>query len=124
MFSIAELALTPALHARGMLHDPQVYPDPERFSPERFEGSNKTRVDDVDPSDLVFGFGRRSVCAYFILTSMAHKCIRQCPGQQLAEITIWLMAAYVVATMDITPAKDVDGRDVVPPADFHSGFVV
>lgn len=52
---------THSVHRRGMLHDPQVYPEPGKFSPERFEGLDKARADETDPRHLVFGFGRRSV---------------------------------------------------------------
>lgn len=43
-----------------MLRDPDVYPNPEVFNPERFmttvdEASMKKR----DPRNYVFGFGRR-----------------------------------------------------------------
>ena len=45
-----------------MLHDPDVYVDPMRFSPERFlnvEGELDPSVQ--DPGIICFGFGRRSV---------------------------------------------------------------
>ena len=44
-----------------MLHDPRVYVDPDKFTPDRFlvtEG----HVPEMDPSEVgVFGFGRRCV---------------------------------------------------------------
>lgn len=40
---------------RALLHDPDVYPDPESFYPERFEQENVP-----DPIDYAaFGYGRR-----------------------------------------------------------------
>ncbi|KAI0687448.1 cytochrome P450 [Cytidiella melzeri] len=89
-----------------MLHNPKMYPDPDRFWPERYEGLDKSQLDSTDPRNIVFGFGRR-----------------RCPGEQLTETNWYLMASYVIATMDVSRAKDDDGREIVPPGDFHSGFV-
>ena len=41
----------------NMVHDPKVYHDPENFKPERLLGSPKAV--ELNPEDIVFGFGRR-----------------------------------------------------------------
>ncbi|PSR71810.1 hypothetical protein PHLCEN_2v12311 [Hermanssonia centrifuga] len=41
-----------------MLHDPEVYPDPMEFKPERFMAS-PGREPELDPHSVAFGFGRR-----------------------------------------------------------------
>lgn len=49
---------------RSMLHDPQVYPRPELFLPERFldaNGQMKKLDKSEDPGWVAFGFGRRCV---------------------------------------------------------------
>ncbi len=42
-----------------MLRDPQDYPDPERFNPDRFMKDDALNPDVRDPSIVAFGFGRR-----------------------------------------------------------------
>lgn len=49
------------VHDRSCLHDPAVYPDPFEFQPERFMRNGKYVAEARDPSDFVFGFGRRYV---------------------------------------------------------------
>ena len=49
-------------HHRAMLRDPALYPDPEAFRPERFEGVQFEGDAALrDPANLIFGFGRRCV---------------------------------------------------------------
>lgn len=43
-----------------MLQDPTAFPEPEKFKPERFIGSEGTIDASVrDPRTIAFGFGRR-----------------------------------------------------------------
>jgi cytochrome P450 len=71
----------------AMCHDPAVYPSPSTFDPERFLGSSPQ----PDPRELVFGFGRR-----------------RCPGMHLAEASIFVQMATLLATVDMSSkATDV-----------------
>ena len=45
-------------NSRFMTHDPKVYPEPSKFSPERFLGPQPQQ----DPRNISFGFGRRYDC--------------------------------------------------------------
>lgn len=41
------------------MHDPEAYPNPEVFRPERFIRDGKLDASTRDPYQFVFGFGRR-----------------------------------------------------------------
>ena len=43
------------------MHDPEVFPEPHVFRPERFIRGGKLDVGERDPAAFVFGFGRRHV---------------------------------------------------------------
>ena len=47
-----------SLCSRGMLHDPELYPEPDAFKPERYIPTNGRAIES-DPRDIAFGFGRR-----------------------------------------------------------------
>lgn len=47
-----------------MLHDPEDYPEPERFNPDRFIKNGKIDAEVRDPRTLAFGFGRRLVVLF------------------------------------------------------------
>jgi cytochrome P450 len=85
-----------------MTQNPDVYPDPHLFLPERFMGSEVA----PDPRDFVFGYGRRA-----------------CPGKLFIETSIWLAIASMTATLRISKAVDVNGKEISPPCEFTSGFV-
>ena len=43
-----------------MMQDPDVFPNPKVFRPERFLGAEKAEGVAANPSQIAFGFGRRS----------------------------------------------------------------
>ena len=110
-----------------MTQDPAVYPEPAHFDPDRYLRMSAEEAEHTDPRDVIFGFGRRLVlspqhnhqCTHAVTTTVYSVC----PGQFFADATLWLAAANVIATMDLSFAKDTEGREIVPEAAFISGFV-
>ncbi|KZT69377.1 cytochrome P450 [Daedalea quercina L-15889] len=88
-----------------MLRDPEEYPEPDSFIPDRFWGLSSAESDRIDPKNLVFGYGRRI-----------------CPGRRFADISVWLAAANIVATFDIHKARDGTGKEITPVIEFESGL--
>ncbi|KAI0295325.1 CyP450 monooxygenase [Multifurca ochricompacta] len=80
----------------AMMHDPVIFPESDRFLPERW------LVPDPPPfPEVVFGSGRRI-----------------CQGQYMARDSIWAAIVNVLATFDITSVK---GN---PPKEIYSSGVV
>jgi cytochrome P450 len=71
--------------------DPAVYKNPEQFDPTRFLGDKP----EPDPTDFVFGFGRRV-----------------CPGKILADSSAWLMMTQILATFDVQKKAGVSVPEV------------
>ncbi|PPR03921.1 hypothetical protein CVT24_008106 [Panaeolus cyanescens] len=78
-------------NAWSILHDPEAYPNPDEFLPERFLDlkDGQLNPDVQDPSCAIFGYGRRI-----------------CPGQHLAQDTIFITVASTLALFNILPPLD------------------
>jgi cytochrome P450 len=87
-----------------MFHDPDVYPRPMDFNPDRYQNSD---AEMQKVTDLLFGFGRRA-----------------CPGFYFAQGTMFAMIATVLATCEITPALDKDGKAIIPDVAYTSGTIM
>jgi len=87
-----------------MLHDPEVYENPDEFIPERF---NDDEVEMAKVTDLVFGFGRRA-----------------CPGKHFAEGTLLAIMFTVLATCDILPGLDASGNTVLPVYEYSANGAI
>ncbi|KAI8100208.1 cytochrome P450 [Halteromyces radiatus] len=84
----------------GMHMNPDVYPDPETFKPERFLNNTRTMSSsangNVNQRDLfIFGWGRRI-----------------CPGIYLAEVEMFHIFVRIFANASIAPPLDGDGKEV------------
>ena len=77
--------------SRAILHDENIYTDPESFELERY----------LDPErellfpNATFGFGRRI-----------------CPGRFMAQALLWISIARILSVFDIRHAVDGTGRRV------------
>ncbi|KAK7695619.1 hypothetical protein QCA50_000255 [Cerrena zonata] len=85
----------------ALLRDPEIYPDPSAFNPDRYLSSSPNR----NPRDFVFGFGRRI-----------------CPGLNLADASVFIACTMVLTTFDISKAVE-NGVVVEPSGEYTSGTV-
>ena len=79
---------------RAILHDPEMYPDPEEFKPERFLNEDGTVRDDPALS-LAFGIGKRI-----------------CPGRHFVDAEIFIVASTILSVFNVTKAKDENGDEI------------
>ncbi|EED79205.1 predicted protein [Postia placenta Mad-698-R] len=88
----------------NMVRNPALFPDPDAFVPERYLApADEATARRRDPRNYVFGFGRR-----------------RCPGMHLIEQSLWIVMASMVATLDISKARDAAGRAVEPEVVFDN----
>jgi len=88
----------------AMTHDERNYPDGFKFHPERFLTPDGQLND--DDKILAYGFGRRV-----------------CVGRHVAGATLWLLIASVLATFDITQAKDEFGKEIEVEEGYTDGMI-
>ncbi|KAF7365147.1 O-methylsterigmatocystin oxidoreductase [Mycena venus] len=77
----------------AMTRDECIYPEPERFNPDRFFTADGKLND--DDTVLAFGFGQRI-----------------CLGRHYAEATVWGTIVTVLSTFSIAKAKDANGNEI------------
>ncbi|KAH6904124.1 cytochrome P450 98A3 [Coprinopsis sp. MPI-PUGE-AT-0042] len=86
----------------GIFHDPELFPEPHLFKPERFLKDGKLDVSRFDPHLAAFGYGRRI-----------------CPGRHLSNEGLSYMAALTLATFNVNPPKDAQGNRIA--LEYHAG---
>ncbi|KAJ6505784.1 cytochrome P450 [Mycena vitilis] len=90
---------------RGMALNENVYSDPMSFRPERFLPKPVGRGEPFF-NTTVFGFGRRI-----------------CTGKYVAENSLWIAIASVLASCKISNAVDRNGNVIVPDNSLSDGIV-
>jgi len=89
----------------AMTRDESIYPEPNRFNPDRFFTAEGKLND--DDTVLTFGFGRRI-----------------CPGRHYADATVWATIVSVLSTFNIAKAKDAAGNEIdIEHTNYSDGFV-
>ncbi|KAG1762781.1 cytochrome P450 [Suillus occidentalis] len=89
----------------GITRDEKRYPDASQFIPERFINADGGLTRD-DPAEYIFGLGRRI-----------------CPGRYTADASAWSAIATILATLDISSAKDDQGKVISFIPEFIAGVV-
>ena len=107
---------------RSICHDQRLWDDPDAFCPERFMRTGGSLAS-VDPFNVAFGHGRRSVC-HLCIRSKSKLChIRLCTGRLFADMTLFLAISSMAATLDICEARDGDGKEITPSASWSPSFI-
>jgi len=91
-----------------IMNDPQMYPEPRRFWPERFLPDEKGNIPRDPTLSGVYGFGRR-VCA----------------GRNLADASIWITVVSILFLFEIVEIPDEHGHkmDKILASDPLPGFI-
>jgi len=112
---------------RAILHDPEQYPEPEEFKPERFLKNGVLDPTVQDPNSAAFGYGRRYVCS-LQNTSCGDSSPRLftpsiCPGRHLSNNSLYAVVSSVLAVFDIKPPLDANGKPSRLNTDVTSGLL-
>jgi cytochrome P450 len=97
----------PAHESKSILHNPEEYPKPVCFLNERYPTPDGA----LDPSvrhrrTACFGFGRRI-----------------CPGRFIADMTLFVTAVILLATVDAVRVKDGARNEIILNPDITPGTV-
>ncbi|KAI0772409.1 O-methylsterigmatocystin oxidoreductase [Trametes elegans] len=93
-------------NAWAMLHDPEVYPEPDAFCPDRFLKNGALDPDVPDPETIAFGFDRRI-----------------CPGRHFANDALFISIASILHVFAIEHALDEHGQPIPVEVKMTSGFL-
>lgn len=108
-----------------MCRDERIYPNPEEFKPERFISADGTLITENFPP--TYGFGRRSVIQLsfvtptYMLTNATS--ISACAGKSMADNSVWIAMASILAAFQISKAKDASGNIIEVPDEYIDGLV-
>ncbi|KAI0326111.1 cytochrome P450 [Cubamyces sp. BRFM 1775] len=90
----------------AILHDTELFPDPDVFRPERYLKEGQLDDEMCERTSVAFGMGRRV-----------------CPGRYFAEDMLFINIASILHIFSILPALDASGRPILPEVKLTSGLV-
>ncbi|KLO11507.1 cytochrome P450 [Schizopora paradoxa] len=94
-------------NAWAMAFNPEYFPDPHAFKPERWLSSTSGKETKGPRStDFGFGFGRRA-----------------CPGRDWAQSLLFIAASSILATFNIEKAIGEDANPIEPNEEYYPGFI-
>ncbi|KAF9009917.1 cytochrome P450 [Cyathus striatus] len=98
---------TQCLVGWAIMRDNTLYPEPEKFKPERFLKQVGKQLPPDPITAGAFGYGRRI-----------------CPGRYLALNTAWITIASILACFNISEPVGSDGKPFLPLIEYTGGVVV
>ncbi|KAJ7486676.1 cytochrome P450 [Mycena latifolia] len=91
----------------ALLHDEVTYgPDTDKFIPERWLTADGKINPAIREPTAAFGFGRRI-----------------CPGRDMAQWSVWICAASILAMFNISKSVDKAGVPIEPSGEYTSGLL-
>ncbi|EKM55858.1 uncharacterized protein PHACADRAFT_195909 [Phanerochaete carnosa HHB-10118-sp] len=90
-----------------MLHNEDIFSDPDTFKPERFLSADGSLCSNVPYPIKVFGFGRQI-----------------CPGRHFAHDIVWLIIAQGLAAFKIEHTINVNGKEIEPKGEFTPRLLI
>ncbi|OHW91616.1 cytochrome p450 [Colletotrichum incanum] len=90
-------------NSRAMTQDERIYQDPKSFNPDRYQPQSSGGHGEPLPLGQ-FGFGRRV-----------------CVGRFLADNSVWIAVATMLATLNISKKVGADGQVIEPKVTFTNG---
>ncbi|KAJ7713060.1 cytochrome P450 [Mycena metata] len=91
----------------AILNDESIYgPNTDEFIPERWLTKERIINTAMRDCSAAFGFGRRI-----------------CPGRDMAQWSLWITAASILATFTISKSMDEKGIPIEPSGEFTSGLL-
>ncbi|EJD46776.1 cytochrome P450 [Auricularia subglabra TFB-10046 SS5] len=88
-----------------IMHNSTMYPDPEKFNPDRFLKDGRIDESVQDPRIIAFGLGRRI-----------------CPGRHFADASVFLTVATVLKCFDFGRHVE-NGVEIPPSGEINTGIV-